>query len=188
MNKGKVADRLYIRMHNMTIRTAILQEHGIRLDERCYYVDTEYITYPVPWVKTICFADANVYRYRIGRSGQSVEPGQMRRNEKDYDRVAASLFRFYRELGSGVPCTPAGKAYIGGILSRCAASKIKIILSCPASEAERKRLVHMDRRLKEQYPEIYAANRNPAVEILRRSGYLAYRPASMLVRWGYRDR
>ena len=36
-----------IPMHALVIRTAILQEHRIRMDEHCFYVDNEYITFPV---------------------------------------------------------------------------------------------------------------------------------------------
>ncbi len=184
----EIADRLYIRMHNMTIRTAILQENKINLDESCFYVDAEYISYPIPWVKTICFVDANVYRYRIGRVGQSVDIRQMRRNERDYDRVGASLFGFYRKLGNEIPCTPSGKAYVCKILSKYITGKMKVILSYPASKEKKMQMVRLDRRLREQYPEVYAGNDNLAVSILRRSRYLTYRLVSMLVRWRYRER
>lgn len=183
----EVADRIYIRMHNMTIRTALLREHGIRVDEACYYVDTEFITYPIPWVETVCFAGADVYLYRIGRRGQSVEIRQMRRNEKDYDRVADSLFGFYRELGREIPCPPARRNYICRILSRYVTGKMKIILSKPASKACKRQLMRFDGRLKRQYPAVYYQNRSLAAAVLRGSGYLAYRPVSRLVRWKYRE-
>ncbi len=49
-----IADKLYMKMHNMTIKTEILRENQIHIDEHCYYVDTEYIIYPIPYVNTIC--------------------------------------------------------------------------------------------------------------------------------------
>ena len=81
-----------MKMHNMTIRTEILREHQIRIDEHCYYVDTEYILYPIPYVKTICFVDAFVYYYRLGREGQSVGLEKMQKNEA-----------FISSWGSGCP-------------------------------------------------------------------------------------
>ena len=172
-------------MHNMTIRTAILQEHNILLDEKCFYVDLEYITYPIPWVKTVCFTDTNVYRYRIGRSGQSVEIGQMRKNERDYDRVAASLAAFYQKLEDIIPCSLAKRKYICNIISKYMAGKIKILLSYPASARRKKEIILFDRKLKERYPDIYNANGNPAITILRKSRYLTYFPVSIMVRWKY---
>ncbi len=182
----EVSDRIYVRMHNMTIRTAILQEHRIRVDEHCYYVDKEYVAYPIPWVRTICFIDADVYRYRIGRGGQSVGLGQMQRNEKDYDKVADSLLCFYGKLGGEIPCTPARAAYICRLLSIHTAGKIKIILGYPSSKKRKQQLMQLDKQMKERYPEIYNRNQNPAVSILRRSGYHLYGLAGWLVRWKYR--
>ena len=101
----EIADKLYMKMHNMTIKTEILRGHQIQIDEHCYYVDTEYITYPIPYVNTICFVDAFVYYYRLGREGQSVGMDKMQKNEQNYDKVLASLLHFYQQLGRELPCT-----------------------------------------------------------------------------------
>lgn len=113
-----IADRLYMKMHNMTIRTEILREHQIRIDEHCYYVDTEYILYPIPYVKTISFVDAFVYYYRLGREGQSVGLEKMQKNEQNYDKVLSSLLRFYQQLGQQLPCTDIKKRYIARLIAR----------------------------------------------------------------------
>lgn len=178
----RIADSLYIKMHNMTIRTEILRGHGIRIDEHCYYVDSEYITYPIPWVETVCFVDAYVYRYRIGRRGQSIGMDRMRQQERDYDRVIASLLAFYDRLGSEIPCSREKKAYTAGLIARVVAGRVKAALSFPASEERKRELVSFDERIRSGYPEVYGRNRNRAVGILRRSGYAAYLPASLLVK------
>ena len=54
-----------ILMHALVIRTAILKENGIRLDEHCFYVDNEYITFPVPFVETVEYYEIPVYMYRL---------------------------------------------------------------------------------------------------------------------------
>ena len=64
------------------------------MDEGCFYVDMEYILYPIPFIETICFMQDFVYQYRIGRSGQSVAPRRMARLQDDYDRVLRSLLIF----------------------------------------------------------------------------------------------
>ena len=46
-----ITDKLYMKMHNMTIKTEILRENQIHIDEHCYYVDTEYIILPDPVCK-----------------------------------------------------------------------------------------------------------------------------------------
>lgn len=59
-------------MHSMTIRTELVRRTGMRIDENCYYVDVEFVMYPIPEVRTIVFLDEFVYMYRLGRQGQSM--------------------------------------------------------------------------------------------------------------------
>lgn len=182
----EIASQIYIKMHHMTIRTEILQQHDIRIDEHCYYVDTEYITYPIPYVNTITFVEGFVYMYRLGRQGQSVSMDKMQRNEKNYDCVIQSLLKFYKELGSEVSCTPAKKTYIAGIIARVVAGKIKIMLSFPTRLEKKQEIQTFDEQLKATCPDVYLHNINKAVQMLRKSGYLLYYPASVLVRGKYK--
>ncbi len=63
-------------MHSLVIKTEILKNNHIRLDEHCFYVDVEYILYPVPYVKTVQYLDLYVYMYRLAVMTQSVShPG-----------------------------------------------------------------------------------------------------------------
>lgn len=181
----KVSNRLYIKMHSMTIRTELLRKIHSNIDEHCYYVDTEYITYPIPFVKTIRFIDAFVYMYRIGRTGQSVSIEKMQHNAKSYDIVLSSLLSFYSRLENDIPCTYEKKMYIASIISRVIAAKIKLMLSFPPSSAQKKKLKDFDQELRIYYPDIYKKNIQPAVKLLRLSNYALYYPASIMVRKKY---
>ncbi len=183
-----VADCLYMKMHNMTIKTEILREHQVQIDEHCYYVDTEYITYPIPYVETISFLEEVVYLYRIGSQGQSIGIEKMQKNEHNYDKVLSSLLAFYDRLAEGtahdargIPCTSVKKRYIARLIARTAAGKMKIMLSFPASRQKKQELVKFDQGLKHRHPDIYRANINRAVALLRLSHYTIYLPASVLV-------
>lgn len=101
----EIADQLYIKMHSMTIRTDILKKENIVIDEHCYYVDMEYILYPIPYVKTISFINEFVYMYRLGNVGQSVSIEKMQRNEQNFNHVFSSLLTFYNKLGKEIVCT-----------------------------------------------------------------------------------
>lgn len=180
-----IADKLYMKMHNMTIRTEILRKNQIWIDEHCYYVDTEYITYPIPYVKTICFIDKFVYYYRLGREGQSVGLDKMQKNEQNYDKVIGSLLKFYKRLGCEISCSEKKKDYIAGIIARVIAGKVKIMLSFPASNEKKKELIQFEHGIRRDYPDIYSRNKNKALLLLRMSRYLLYYPASKMVRRMY---
>lgn len=181
-----IADRLYIKMHAMTIRTALLKrmsaEYQLAIDENCYYVDAEYILYPIPYVQTAAFLPDFVYQYRIGRSGQSVSLEKMRKNEANYDKVLHSLLHFYDRCRlEDIECSLPKVCYIARIIARIAAGKVKILLSYPVSSAAKKHLTEFDRELRLQYPEIYRANVNRAVRLLRKSRFLLYPAAARLL-------
>ena len=180
----EIAEQLYLKIHNLTYRTALLKEHDIRLDEHCYYVDTEYITYPVPFVETVRFLPDFVYRYRINRAGQSMGVKQMQKYAENYDRVLGSLLRFYdSEIVQS--CGAKKKGYIANIIARTAAARVRIFLSLPTNKENKEALIRFDDGLKKNYPEIYRANINRAVSALRKSNYLLYRPAAAAVKEKY---
>lgn len=168
-----IADQCYVKMHNMTIRTDILREHQIQIDEHCYYVDMEYILYPMPYVRTIAFLPEFLYQYQIGRQGQSMDPAKMQRNATQYDHVLASIYAYYDAYCRDIK-QPNRKMYIDRLISRFYASRVKILLSMPDAAGRKQEFIAMDEKLKKQYPEIYTANLNPAIRLLRRSGYLMY--------------
>lgn len=180
-----IAEQAYIKMHNMTIRTEILTENNIILDEHCYYVDTEYILYPIPYVKTISFLAGFVYLYRIGRQGQSIGIQKMQQYERNYDKVLNSLLQFYKSLGHAIPCTFKKKQYIARLIARVVAGKIKIMLSFPASNEKKKQLVNFESTLKQDYPEIFNSNVNKSIALLRKTRYASYAAANLLVKRKY---
>ena len=176
-----IADQCYVKMHNMTIRTDILREHQIQIDEHCYYVDMEYILYPMPYVETIAFLPEYLYQYQIGRQGQSMDPAKMQRNAAQYDHVLASIFAYYDAHCIDIE-QPNKKKYIDRLISRFYASRIKILLSMPDAAKRKSEFKMLEQNLKREYRDIYDANLNSAIRILRKSGYLFYGAAVMAMK------
>lgn len=168
-----IADQCYVKMHNMTIRTEILKEHQIHIDEHCYYVDMEYIFYPMPYVQTIAFLPEFLYQYQIGRQGQSMDPAKMQRNAAQYDHVLASIYAYYDAHCRDIE-RPNRKKYINRLISRFYASRIKILLSMPDAAKRKNEFVAMEETLQRDHADIYAANVNKAIRLLRGSRYALY--------------
>lgn len=85
----------YVGIHSFTIKTAILRDNHIKVDEKVYYEDTEYVLYPIPFVKSICYVDFDVYQYRVGTAEQSVNPKNMIKNRAHRTKVMKSLIEYY---------------------------------------------------------------------------------------------
>ena len=62
----------YMLMHALCYRTDLLRECGLVLPEHTFYVDNLYAFIPLSWTRTLYYLDADLYRYYIGRSDQSV--------------------------------------------------------------------------------------------------------------------
>ena len=62
----------FLMMHSLIFRTAILKENNIELPEHTFYVDNIYVCHTLPHVRKLYYLDADLYRYFIGRSDQSV--------------------------------------------------------------------------------------------------------------------
>ena len=167
-SKGEVDE--VIKMHALTIRTSILKEHGITIDEHCYYVDCEYITYPVPYAGTVYFYHKFIYMYRLGRNGQSMEIRSMQRNRAQHMQVLSSLLSFYDKL----PALSEGKrAYIEQCIAQVVENQFQIYISMGVQKGIFSELRRWDEALKKNYPRIYAATRKKSITLLRRTGYLA---------------
>lgn len=62
----------YLLMHSTTFKTNLLQKNKLVLPEHTFYVDNLFVFLPLQYVQTIYYIDTNLYRYFIGREGQSV--------------------------------------------------------------------------------------------------------------------
>ena len=59
-------------MHSLCYRTDVLRSHELPLPPHTFYVDNIYAYVPLPNCETLYYADIDLYRYFIGREGQSV--------------------------------------------------------------------------------------------------------------------
>lgn len=85
----------YLEMHATTFRTDVFQKNAIKIDEKLFYVDVEYILYPIPYVNKIVFLSNVLYEYRLGNVGQSVNVANMIKNRNMHKRVIMSLLQYY---------------------------------------------------------------------------------------------
>jgi len=89
-------------MHTVTYKTSILKDNNIRIDEKMFYVDVEYITYPLPFVKTQVYLDFPVYVYRVNSGTQSMAIGNMVKNRKMHYTMLQHQWDFIKGLSTDV--------------------------------------------------------------------------------------
>ena len=162
----------WVWIHNAFYRTQVLRGMGFRCHEHHYYVDMEYILYPLRKVRLAAYFPLTARNYLVGRQGQSVSVESRVRHFDQYLDVVRFLTEEYREKWSGEPeqirayyCRRTAE-YITGVYST--------LFAFPDRKKARAQALAFDRELKKESPEIYRANENAAVRLLRLSHFAIF--------------
>lgn len=176
-----VSAKLLVRMHSVTWRTDILRDNKITIDEHRFYVDMEYISFPVPFVKRVYVTQLPLYMYRLGDNGQSVSIASMQKHMDDHLTVMERVMSFIRAAESrGVG--KSSLAYLHRLAAEMVANQCLIYLSYPAKDGMKKEFIAMEEHIKAEHPDVYNAVTHPAVVLLRKTNYALFPVASLLVR------
>lgn len=69
---GSFGVNRFLLMHSIIYRTQLLKDINLTLPKHTFYVDNIFVYVPLPHVKSIYYLNKDLYRYYIGREGQSV--------------------------------------------------------------------------------------------------------------------
>jgi glycosyltransferase involved in cell wall biosynthesis len=89
-------NKLFV-MHAMTYKKEMFDGINYRQSEGICYTDSEYCFYPLEKAKTMAYLDVVLYRYTIGRAGQSVADEISIKNKNHYLVVAEKMLEYRRE-------------------------------------------------------------------------------------------
>lgn len=168
-----------IKMHAMTIKTSILKKCRVPIDEHCFYVDAEYITYPVPYVDTVYYYPDTIYMYRLGRNGQSMDIHSMQKNRNQHMHVLNSLLAYYKNaIKDGMD--ENSKAYMEKCIAQVVENQFQIYISMGLKKGIYRELKDWDTKLLQAYPEVYRATAKKSINLLRNTNYLLL-PAGTIV-------
>ena len=165
-------DRMYFTMASSTYRTELLRECGLKLFEKCFYVDMMFNMIPIPYVRTVRLLDCCVYRYFMGSPTQSMSQENLMRNLPNHDRVLRFLIDYYAAHRDAVSANR--RAYMGQMIHLMYYTHMDLVC---VKLRDRKRAYDMftsiERHLRETAPELY--ERTEAFSYLRVTRALRYR-------------
>ncbi len=186
LDNGKIydADKVWkqfkrILYHQVVFKTEILKENNITLDENCFYVDSEFVLYPIPYINNVVYFDLVVYCYRLGRAGQSVSVEGTKKNVSHYLKVAKSLFEFYKRNEKEL--SDIKKKYLARRISyNCTWYFDALMLFGPSSK-NKKDIIDFENYVKETLIDSYnsMAEISKCINLLRKSGYSLYLPLNV---------
>ncbi len=82
----------YLTLHSAIYRTDVIRASGIVLPKHIFYEDNLFVYAPLPLTKKLLYLDEDLYRYLIGREGQSVSEQVMMKRCGHQVEIAQRIF------------------------------------------------------------------------------------------------
>lgn len=168
----EVALLMKLQMHGMTFKTELLMSNNISITENCFYTDTEFAIYPLPYVKSIMFLNSVVYCYRLGLDEQSVSINGYKKHHRELRKVIRNTMNYYNQhkktMGDNV----------NAIIVNRIVEMIKTQYSLYAIIGKEyySDLIQFDKQLKKDEPKIFGlVGEAKSIYFLRKTSYLTMR-------------
>lgn len=172
-----LAGETRISMHALVLKTSILRENNISLDEHCFYVDVEYILYPVPYLKTAVYFDLFVYMYRLAQATQSVSMEGYRKHIQNHIDVILHVLDYINEYKKQPDCDEVKVNYMSNRIAEMTHNQVDIFTSFPLSDKSiRRRFKEFDEAVKEKSLFVYekSGEYSGMLRLLRKTGFKFY--------------
>lgn len=157
-------------MHKMAVKTELLIENNVKISEKCFYTDMEYVFNIIKYMDTyICF-DITLYHYLVGRNGQSMSRAGMIKNKEDAKQVLEKEAVIFNTVTN---C--AKKNIMKKWMCIHAWHVINSYLLCGSNQQNKNELIELDMKIKNELPEIYElTNQKIVYKLMRKLHYRFY--------------
>lgn len=163
-------------MHRLTYKIEILRKSKINFPEKIFYTDTIFASVPIFYAKDLYYINLSLYRYFIGRDGQTITPNTIRNNRKGVKIVIKYYYQRYLQCKSKL--SKNKKEYITYSLRTLIYMYYRILIHLPYKDAQ-KELKEWHKFIKntEFYNDIYA---NKMIKYYNILPYFIFRYTSFL--------
>lgn len=174
----KIANETRISMHALVIKTEILKKNEIRLDEHCFYVDVEYILYPIPYVNSVIYFDIYVYMYRLAQMNQSVSILGYQKHMQNHIDVILHILDYINEYKKQKNYDKLKDMYMSERIADMINNQVDIFVSFPLKDKEMKqKFKDFDQSVKQRNDYVYkkAGTRSRVLKMLRKTKFRFYK-------------
>lgn len=174
----KIANETRISMHALVIKTEILKKNEIRLDEHCFYVDVEYILYPIPYVNSVIYFDIYVYMYRLAQVNQSVSILGYQKHMQNHIDVILHVLDYINEYKKQKDYDKLKDIYMSRRIADMINNQVDIFISFPLGDKNIKRkFKEFDIEVKQRSSYVYekSGKLSHVMKMLRRTKFRFYK-------------
>lgn len=170
----QVAKDLFLAMHNVTYKTSILKENGIRLDNG-FYTDLEYLLFPTPYIHTVAFLSQTIYMYRVSLSTQSMSIKSLQKNVQMHRNVLEHLLREYEAYHMSAHWNASIGSYYCKRIAATVGTQLSIYLSFKDTKTYKKITKAMVEELKREHNTVYREiMKLKTFQVLVYTGFFSY--------------
>lgn len=182
MNLEEVITKIQIPMHALTIKTDILKTNKIKLDEHCFYVDVEYVLYPIPYVKDVTYINEFVYMYRLAVATQSVSMAGYQKHMQNHIDVIFHVLDYINAYKEKADYDKLKELYMARRIAEMVHGQVDVFISFGSGDKViQKKFKEFDAEVKEKNAYVYekSGEFSGMLRLLRKSGFRFY---SLIVR------
>lgn len=139
-------------MHAVTYRRELLLKSGYVQTEGISYTDQQWIFAPMSTIKTVGIFNRPVYKYLVGRAGQTVDPVVKIKKMADRTKCVLDMAVQYEKLFKKV--NPVVKSYLDARI-RPNIQDIYLTYFSNTSKIDKTMIEEFDKRFKEIAPSLY---------------------------------
>lgn len=166
-----IEDYSQIYMHAFCVKTKVLVENQITIEEKCFYTDEEFVMKTIMCVKDVNLFTKSIYMYRFGRSGQSVSISGYEKHYKDRQKVLFKLIDVYTKYSGNIKL----KEFISNKLLGMVISHYDIYLMISKSKQHKKDFMEFDSLLKTTSKYFYEKTKHvKKIALLRYTNFATY--------------
>lgn len=164
---------IYITNPGSAIKTTLLKNEEIKLQENCFYTDHMFIFFCIAHSKSFKYIDNAMYQYRLGRDGQSVSLQGLLKHTDDTLKVLNAEFDYLRKI----KLEPEQLDIIHDYMAILAKDVIVCNLLHNCTPNRKQQIKSIDKTIKQKNYYIYKKMEkiNRSIKILRSTKYIMYK-------------
>ena len=132
---------------SLTFRTDILKSHFTGIDEKCFYVDNEYVCFYINYVQNVILTGVPVYDYRIGTNEQSININNTIKRLDHQLKVINRLIDFYLE--------ESHSKIVQSFVMDCILYRYRTLISIPEASTSKKEFIRFESFMFSKSNELY---------------------------------
>ena len=177
-----IADFEKISIHSVTFKTSMLRQNNIKVREKCYYEDNEYVLYSLCGAKTITYFEYPIEYYLTAQKNQSINNSNLFKNRKMFQMIMEDCIDWKHQVEDRLP--DGLKKYANNTIYRIIRTQYNIYIRNGFTDGSYDEFRQFDASLKRKHLAEWreVGKRNKYIRFLQTGNKLIFWSQSLIMR------